>query len=345
MRLVVYTALLCVVALTILINFYPWIVSGGVWGVVEFDVPKGASAGQVAGLLFEEGLIANRDVFVAGAVLMGIDRKFVAGRYVVPGRLSLMSLYEILQTGQHHLNLVTVPEGLTLKETGRILARELGLESGGLDRWTRDSGLIRELGIEGDSVEGFLFPDTYDIPQDAHPRDVISTMVKRALSAYDSAAAEAESPPELTRKEVFTLASIVEAEVTYLDEAPRVAAVFLNRLRIGMPLQADPTVAYALGGRKKRITYRDLEVDSPYNTYRHSGLPPGPICSPGERSIKAVLNPRLPSSEMYFVAGGNGRHIFSETIDEHIKAKQIARARLKAGRLRREAEKAEENSN
>jgi UPF0755 protein len=341
MRAVAYITLVAVLTLAVVINFYPWTVSGVTWGVVEFDVPHGSGAGDVADMLLDMGLIVNRDVFVAGALLLGIDRKFVAGKYVLPRKLSLMSLYEILQTGQRHLNLVTVPEGLTFKEASRILEERLGVEGGSLECWGNDPELVGELGLEGESVEGFLYPDTYDIPQDTHPKDIISTMVKRALATFDSASASAESPPELTRLEVFTLASIVEAEVTYQDEAPRVAAVFLNRLNTGMPLQADPTVAYALGERKKRITYRDLEVDSPYNTYRHAGLPPGPICSPGAGSIEAVLNPGLPSSEMYFVARGDGRHIFSETIDEHIRAKRNVRRWLAEERRRREAEEAE----
>lgn len=340
MRAAAYATLLCVAAATILMNLYPWTVTRAGWGTVEFEVPGGAGAADVAGMLLDRGLIINKDVFVAGAVLLGIDKKLVAGEYVLPPRTGLMSLYEILQTGQRHLNLVTVPEGLTLAETGRIIESRLGLDEGSIERWGRDKALLDELGIEGDSAEGYLFPDTYDIPQVAQPQDIISTMAQRAFDAFAAASAGAGPGPghDLTRREIFTLASIVEAEVTYADEAPRVAAVFLNRLRIGMPLQADPTVAYALGERKRQITYRDLEVDSPYNTYRYGGFPPGPICSPGENSIRAVLNPLAPSSEMYFVARGDGRHVFSETMDEHIRAKRDIRSGRESRRRQREAE-------
>ncbi len=311
-------------------NLYPWILDGGSRGVVELEIPKGATVREVAGILSEDGLILNEDVFVAGAVFLGIDRKIVAGRYLFSPRMSLMSMYELLQRGQIRLNLVTVPEGLTLVETAAILADELGLEREELETWANDGDLLSDLGVTGDSVEGYLFPDTYDVPPSTHPRDIISTMVERAIDAYDTALADTPSPSNMTRHEVFTLASIVEAEVTYEDEAPRVAAVFLNRLRVGMPLQADPTVAYALGERKQRITHSDLKVDSPYNTYRHAGLPPGPICNPGENSIRAVLNPRFPSSEMYFVARGDGRHTFSETMDEHVRAKRRIREARRA---------------
>ncbi len=315
----------CVMAFVFFANLYPWIVNGEAWGVVEFEIPRGAAVSEVAEILAEKGLILNEDIFSAGAVFMDIDRKIAAGKYVVQPRMSLLDLYQLLQRGQHQLNFVTLPEGLRLTEAAEVLAGELGMEKEYFMRWARDPDVAAEFGIPARSVEGYLFPDTYDIPPDTHPRDIISTMVMRALDSFARAYGEADSPPDLTRRQVFVLASIVEEEVTYYDEGPRVAAVFLNRLRKGMPLQADPTVAYALGKRKSRITYRDLRVDSPYNTYRHKGLPPGPICNPGENAIRSVLNPAYPSTEMYFVARGDGRHIFSETIDEHIRAKRRVR--------------------
>jgi UPF0755 protein len=331
MRALAYIILVGAVAFVALVNVYPWIVSGAGWGAVELEIPPGATVADVAEILADKGLIVNEDVFTAGAVLLDIDRKIVAGRYVLPPRTNLISLYMELQRGQRHLNLVTVPEGLTLAETTDLLATELHIPEDDLDRWAHDRGFMSDIGLRGDSVEGYLFPDTYDVPPAAHPRDILSTMAHRALATYSRVREDAVSPPKLTEDEVFTLASIVEAEVTYHDEAPRVAAVFLNRLRVGMPLQADPTVAYALGERKRRITYNDLKVDSPYNTYRHSGLPPGPICKPGESSIRAVLNP-IETPDMYFVARGDGRHVFSRTIDEHIEAKREIQRRRAAGR-------------
>jgi UPF0755 protein len=331
MRALAYITLVGAAAFVALVNLYPWTVNGAGWAVVELEIPQGATVAEVAHVLADSGLIVNEDIFTAGAVLLDIDRKIVAGKYVLPPRTNLISLYMQLQRGQRHLNLVTVPEGLTLAETSDLLAMELHIPEDDLRRWATDPGFLSDIGLSTDSVEGYLFPDTYDMPPAAQPRDVLSTMTHRALETYSRAYGEAASPPDLTEEEVFTLASIVEAEVTYHDEAPRVAGVFLNRLRTGMPLQADPTVAYALGKRKKRITYRDLEVDSPYNTYRHVGLPPGPICNPGESSIRAVLNPTK-TSDMYFVARGNGRHVFSKTMDEHIKAKREIRRRRAAGR-------------
>ncbi len=331
MRALAYITLAGAVAFVGLVNLYPWTVSGAGWTVVELEIPQGATVSEVAHTLAEKGLIVNEDIFTAGAVLLDIDRKIVAGKYVMPPRMDLISLYIELQRGQRHLNLVTVPEGLTLAETSGLLATELHIPQEELDRWAHDPGFLSDIGLPGESAEGYLFPDTYDMPPAAHPRDVISTMAHRALETYSRVYSEAASPPDLTEEQIFTLASIVEAEVTYQDEAPRVAAVFLNRLRAGMPLQADPTVAYALGERKKRITYRDLRVDSPYNTYRHAGLPPGPICNPGENSIWAVLNP-ITTSDMYFVARGDGRHVFSETIYEHIRAKREIRKSHAAAR-------------
>ena len=325
MRIVAYITIIALAVFTALANLYPWTVRGESWGVVEFEVPRGATSDEVARTLFEKGLIANKDVFLLGAMLFGADRHMAAGMYVVEPKTDLLSLYALLRRGQQHLNLVTVPEGLTLAETIAVLVEELGLGAAELERWASASQLLRAMDLEGPSVEGYLFPDSYDIPMGADARDILSTMVTKALRVYREAVLEAESPTNLTPHEVFTLASIVEAEVTFRDEAPRVAAVFLNRLRKGMPLQADPTVAYALGERKPRITYSDLEVDSPYNTYMHSGLPPGPICNPGENSLRAVLNPAEGSRDMYFVARGDGRHVFSETLKGHVRAKRLIR--------------------
>jgi UPF0755 protein len=325
MRTIAYSTIICLAVITAIANLFPWVVSNASWGVVEFEIPPGATSQDVAEILFERGLIANPDIFVVGAVLRGADRKMAAGRYVIEPRTSLLSLYDLLRRGQQHLNLVTIPEGLTLNETIALLADTLDMAPEELERWAADPELLDALGIEGGSVEGYIFPESYDMPLGAGARDIISTMVKKALQVYSDLRLAAQSPSKLTMREVFTLASIVEAEVTMHDEAPRVAAVFLNRLRKGMLLQADPTVAYALGGRKQRITYSDLEVDSPYNTYRYSGLPPGPICNPGANSLNAVLNPMKPSEEMYFVARGDGRHVFSKTMNEHVRAKRLVR--------------------
>jgi UPF0755 protein len=326
MRRIAYVTIACLAVSTVLVNLFPWVRGGEAGAPAKFEVPPGATLRDVAKILSDKDLIANRDVFVIGAVLLGLDRTMAAGTYAIEPKTGLLSLYSILSRGQHLLNLVTVPEGLTLSQTTDLLSGRLGLDAGELELAARDPELLASLGIEGDSAEGYLFPDTYDIHPRAKARDIISTMVHRALQVYSEVRLEAASPPELGTREVFILASIVEAEVTMHEEAPRVAAVFLNRLQKGMPLQADPTVAYALGGNKPRITYRDLEIDSPYNTYRYSGLPPGPICSPGESSLRAVLNPRKPSKEMYFVARGDGSHVFSETMDEHLRAKQLIRS-------------------
>jgi len=325
MRTIAYITIAALAVFTALANLYPWTVRGESWGVVKFEVPRGATSSEVARTLFEKGLIANKDIFVLGAVLLGTDRHMAAGVYVVEPKTDLFSLYDLLRRGQQYLNLVTVPEGLTLSETIALLVEDLGMEEAELERWASDRELLRAMDVEGPSVEGYLFPDSYDVPVGADARDILSTMVKKAWRVYREAALEAESPPDLTSHEVFTLASIVEAEVTVRDEAPRVAAVFLNRMRKGMPLQADPTVAYALGERKPRITYDDLKVDSPYNTYVHSGLPPGPICNPGENSLRAVLSPVEGSRDMYFVARGDGRHVFSETMNGHVRAKRLIR--------------------
>jgi len=331
MRSLAYTVLALAVLVVAVFNIFPWVVCGGGAAGVEFTIPDGAGAAEVARMLRARGLVANEDVFLAGARLLGVEDEIRAGKYALSSKTNLFELYDVLRRGQRQLCLVTVPEGLTVEETDSVLCRALGLQAGEIEKYARDRELLKEFGIEAESAEGYLFPDTYDVPVGSSPREVVARMIRKALWVYEEALAGQPPPMGLSRHEVFTLASIVEAEVTYHDEAPRVAAVFFNRLRVGMPLQADPTVAYALGERKRRITYRDLKVDSPYNTYRVKGLPPGPVCSPGRSSIEAVLRPAMPSNDFYFVADGNGRHIFSETIGEHIRAKRRVRARKHCG--------------
>jgi UPF0755 protein len=187
-----------------------------------------------------------------------------------------------------------------------------------------DPEVRRRREIPAPSLEGYLFPDTYRVPWGAGAPDIVRQMLSRtdeAFAAYlDRCAAMGWTPHE-----VLTMASIIEAEARVGEERSLISAVYHNRLRRGMRLEADPTVAYAMGGYRGRLLYRDLEIDSPYNTYRNGGLPPGPICSPGAASIRAALYPDPDSDALYFVARGDGSHVFSRTLEEHERAVRAAR--------------------
>jgi UPF0755 protein len=214
-----------------------------------------------------------------------------------------------------------VPEGRTLAETAAIVAKA-GLDAGLFLAAARDVSSVKDLDAVAADLEGYLFPDTYDIPQtpDA-PRVLVRRMTQRFRSVVGPHLGGLAAR-RLSLRQLVTLASIVELETARADERPRIASVFLNRLEKGMPLQTDPTIIYALkqaGRWNGNIRKDDLSLDSPYNTYRHVGLPPGPIGCPGREAILAVLEP-LPTKELYFVSRNDGTHQFSETLSEHNRA-------------------------
>jgi UPF0755 protein len=204
----------------------------------------------------------------------------------------------------------------------------LDLTKDSLDVAVRDTALLHRLDIPTPSVEGYLFPDTYTFPDKTTAREAVAMMVDRFEKEWKPEWTGQARAMKLTRHDIVTLASIVEREVRRDEERPVVAAVYLNRLKIGMPLMADPTVTYALGKKPGHVYLRDLRVKSPYNTYLKAGLPPGPIASPGAASLKASLNPaKVPYK--FFVAAPDGHHEFRRTYAEHLEAIKMVRATKK----------------
>ncbi|HET7621112.1 MAG TPA: endolytic transglycosylase MltG, partial [Gemmatimonadaceae bacterium] len=204
------------------------------------------------------------------------------------------------------------------------LTTELGVPEDSVRAAVRDSALRDELGITTPTLEGYLFPDTYIFSYGTQARAAVKELVRHFETVWQPEWNDRLRQLGMSRNEIVTLASIIEKEARLPEERPVISAVYHNRLRIGMPLQADPTVQYALGEHHERILYRDLEVESPYNTYRHTGLPPGPIASPGKASIEAALFPAS-VPYLYFVADSDGHHEFRSTFKEHREAKQRIR--------------------
>jgi UPF0755 protein len=200
------------------------------------------------------------------------------------------------------------------------LSEALEIDSTAFAGLARDPDLFDRVGISGPSLEGYFFPDTYTIPWGTSELDIAGIMIDRLDDVFDESRMERAREIGFTRHGILTLASIVEAETRLSEELPLVSAVYHNRLNKGMRLEADPTVAYAMGGYKGRMYFKHLEIDSPYNTYKNAGLPPGPICSPGEAAIEAALYPDPAFEALYFVAKGNGGHIFSLTLKDHLAA-------------------------
>jgi UPF0755 protein len=287
---------------------------------VEFE--PGTSVSRMAERLAEAGVVSDVLTFRVAARLSGEERRLQAGEYRFTDPATPAEVVDRLVRGDVFVRPLTFPEGLTMREMAAIFERSgIGTASEFLAA-TRDVSLVADLDPGARSLEGFLFPDTYTLGRRAGASATVAAMVERFLAAFDHTLRAEAAAAGLTPREVVTLASIVEKETAVGAERPLVAAVYRNRLRIGMPLQCDPTVIYAmmLAGRwKGNISRRDLEMDSPYNTYRYRGLPPGPIASPGRASLEAVLRP-ADVSYLYFVSRNDGTHIFSNTLAEHNRA-------------------------
>ena len=294
---------------------------------VRVTVPPGAALAEVTDTLVARGVVRHQWWFKTVARIQGLDRSVKAGVYdFVPGT-SAGSILATLAAGREAMERVTIPEGLTVAETAELLAAELPISPAAIVEVAHDSTLVRRLSTAG-TVEGYLFPETYTVRVSIDARGMVATMVNEFRRHWLPEWDRRLDSLGLTRDQVVTLASIVEGEARAADERAVISGVYHNRLRLGMRLQADPTVQYAIqqatGSRKTRLLLKDYEFQSPYNTYLIKGLPPGPISSPGSASIVAALYP-ADVPYLYFVADSTGRHVFTRTYREHVRA--IARIR------------------
>lgn len=291
-------------------------------------VPPGASFAQVLDTLEAHGLIGNRTWLKLRARLSGADRAVQAGSYRVARGTPADELLRQLSLGTAPEVRFTVPEGLTVADLAALAESKLGIPADSVRAAASDSALADSLGIAGRSLEGFLRPDTYQLPEGVTARGLVTRMAAEFLRTWKPEWDARLDTLKMTRKQAVTLASIVEGEARVDGERETIAGVYHNRLRIGMALQADPTVQYAImlrtGERKKRLYEKDYGTDSPYNTYRNPGLPPGPVNSPSLRSIEATLYPAT-VPYLYFVAAGDGSHTFTRSYAEHLRAVAAAR--------------------
>lgn len=303
---------------------------GGGEGTARVLIPPGASMRQAAESLAVHDVIRAPTVFRWYAGVTGRDRRIKAGTYLLDRRASWNAVIDALVAGRGIVFPVTIPEGWELRTIVGTIAEVMQLPAVALDSATRDSATLRRLGVPIGSLEGYLFPETYLLPDGATPAAIIRTLVAEFQRRWKPEWDDRLRELRMTRHQVVTLASIIEREAKVAAERPLISAVYHNRMRRGMRLQADPTVQYALGRRSSRVLYRDLEVDSPYNTYRHAGLPPGPIASPGSASLEAALYPAdVPF--LYFVAHPDGHHEFRATLREHNETVRRMRALRRAG--------------
>lgn len=293
---------------------------------VVVNIEPGSTLSDVAALLEERGAVGDAFRFQVLARVLKQDGRLQAGRFMVNTGWLPRKTLDWLVSGRAMLHRVTVPEGLPWWEVGRVLEKAGLCSAADFDTVIHDPEFLRHWGIPFDSAEGFLYPDTYFMPQ---PREMDLAAAKAAAGRMvdtfwrKTDALWPEGRPEpATLRRVLTLASIVEKETAVPAERPRVAGVYANRLKKNMLLQADPTVIYGLGPEfSGPLLYRHLEnTNNPYNTYRLAGLPPGPICSPGQAALRAALSPEA-HNYLYFVANGkDGGHVFSSTLNQHNRA-------------------------
>ncbi len=283
------------------------------------EIAPGSPLKKIARQLRQKGVISSVPWFIIVNRLNGSGTSLKAGEYRIAPRATPLEIIELLKSGRVIERSLSIPEGFTLKQIGeRLVARGI-CRGDEFERLSRNRQLLEKWEIPGSSLEGYLFPSTYNYSRQTGCRQMLETMLATGKREYEKI--RENSPPlNLTRHQVLTLASMIQKEAGTESEMPLIASVFFNRLRRDMRLASDPTTIYALGpafdGNLRR---RDLKNPSPYNTYQHKGLPPGPICSAGRKAIAAVFNP-ADSDFLYFVARGDGRHQFSRSLKEHNRA-------------------------
>lgn len=298
----------------------------------EVRIEPGLSARAIGDLLYEKGLIRHARIFEWLARAKKQAHKLEAGTYRLDGKNSTTALIDDLLRAPIQSQRVTIPEGLNRHETASLLSRQTALDSARFVALTEDFAFLSHLGIEAPTMEGYLFPETYFLDLDVTESEVIERMIGEFHVVFADSLHRRLPVIGMNLHQAVTLASIVEGEARIPEERPIISAVFQRRLDFDRRLESCATVEYALGVHKKRLTNADLQVDSRFNTYRYRGLPPGPIGNPGRASIMATLFP-ADTEFLYFVARGDGGHIFSHTNKEHEKAKRALRLERRRARL------------
>jgi len=291
-------------------------------------IPRGSTYPQALDSLESRGVIKSRDWFSLYARMRGLPSNLKSGIYTFEKDESWSSVVSTLKSGRGLEVRFTVTEGMMGFEVAERARSWLGVSRDSFMVAMRDTSLERELGIQRSpaGVDGYMYPTTYVVPMRMRARDLVKLMTHEFIARWQPEWDVRLNELHMTRHEIVTLASIIEAEVRYRPDRPYVSAVYHNRLKRGMALQADPTIIYAHGRRMRRVWEKQLQIRSPYNTYLNPGLPPGPITQPSDSSIVAALYP-APIGYLYFVAQPDGKHIFSATYNDHLAAIRRVRNR------------------
>jgi UPF0755 protein len=279
-------------------------------------VRKGESINDIAQNLFQIGAISSKSNFVFFAKAFRKANHIKIGRYAIKPNNSIANILGGIVRGESVPYDITIPEGLTIAQVANILESEVEIDPREFHEAVCDQRFLDSLKISARNLEGYLAPSTYNVYFSENPRRVVSRMTSHFFESLPDSFSIKACRLGLTVNQAVTLASLVEKEARLDDERNLIAAVYLNRLRKGMKLDCDPTVIYAMGGLSRPLVRADLDFDSPYNTYLNLGLPPGPISNPGVKALEAAVNPAS-VGYLYFVAKGDGSHVFSYTLDDH----------------------------
>ena len=292
---------------------------------IVVEIPQGSTTNTISDILYKNNLIKNKVMFKISVKLSNKAQQFKAGKYLFNQTYSNKQIINDLSLGKIYNDgiKITIPEGSTSREIVSILVdKKLGNEDSyealisNPKEFYNDFKFLEEDDIT--SLEGFLYPSTYYFDENSSEKEVLSTMLSQFNKVYTNKLRDRQKELNMTTEQVVNLASIVEKEAILDKDRPIIASVFYNRLKIGMPLQSDATIQYIFIERKKIVTYNDLEIDSPYNSYKNKGLPPTPISSPGIESIKATLYPEK-TDYLYFVAKMDGGNNYSKNYEDHLK--------------------------
>jgi len=296
---------------------------------VELMVPRGARFSTVTDTLLDRGVVQGATAFRIYARLRGDDRSVRAGRYLIPAGSGWRAVLDTLKIGRMVTVPITIPEGFWLVQMAPRIAEITGASEEQIIEVLEDPEAETRFGTPGPGLEGYLFPDTYRFVSGVSPATVVRAMVDRYHDAWTPERRARLDSLELDEREVVTLASIIQAEARIIAEMPTISSVYHNRIQRGWLLQADPTVLYALGGRRERLLFAAIDsvADHPYNTYSQRGLPPGAIGAPGDDAIEAALYP-ADTDFMYFVARPDGSHVFTRTLAEHNREAAESRRQL-----------------
>jgi UPF0755 protein len=292
---------------------------------VRFEIRDGESFSSVTERLFQQEIIPSKFNFKVAAFLYGVEKNIKAARYFIPNELSYLDLLDLFVNGPaDYLRTIKVNDGQTLKWLGAKVKRDLRVDSAAFVNKTYDKEFINTLGLDVLNLEGYLFSKTYLIYERTPPEELIKIFYDELKQFFNDSLKQRAAKIGFDLHKTLTLASIIKGETNRVDEMPRISGVYHNRLKIGMRLQADPTIQFLLPDGWRRLTYKDLQIESPYNTYKYAGLPPGPINNPGANAIIAALYPEK-NNYLYFVADGNGGHRFAKTYSEHLRNISIYR--------------------